>query len=85
MEEIRKNLQEIKSDIKEISSDIKAIDHTLVKQQASLDEHIRRTNILEQKLEPIEKHVQMISGVLKFIGILSVIAGFIVSLMKILS
>ena len=56
------------------------LDHistTLVKQQVILDEHVRRTNILEEKFEPVETHVKNLQGVVKFfkfIGVLAAIA-----------
>lgn len=50
------------------------IDVTLGKQSVILDEHVKRTNLLEAKIEPIEKHVIMVNGVLKLIGIA---AGFL--------
>ena len=34
---------------------------------ASLDEHMKRTEMLEERFEPIEKHVQEVSGALKFV------------------
>lgn len=51
------------------------IDITLAKQETSLAEHIRRTNLLEEKLEPVEKHVTMLNGVAKFIGLSALLAG----------
>ena len=54
------------------------IDKTLVKQEVNLAEHMRRTDLLEKKLdkdmeillndlEPIEKHVERVKGVTKFL------------------
>ncbi len=56
---------------------IGSIDSTLAAQHVSLSEHIRRTNILEDKLAPVEKHVAMVGGAIKFIGILATVAGFV--------
>ena len=50
---------------------------TLGKQSIILEEHVRRTNILEKKIEPIERHVHRVEGVLKFIGLLAVFASII--------
>ncbi len=55
---------------------------TLVKQQVILDEHVRRTNILEQKIEPIEKHVHMIQGAMKFVGLVVLGIAMIEGLLK---
>ncbi len=56
---------------------IGSIDATLAAQHVSLKDHIRRTNILEGKIAPIEKHVNMVGGVFKFFGILATVGGFI--------
>lgn len=77
-------MDEIKKEIKEIQRSLNNIDVTLAKQHVSLEEHIRRTNLLEQKLEPIDTHVKMVNGAFKFIGILSLIVGIVVSLIKVI-
>lgn len=76
-------MDDLKNDIKEIQKSINSIDITLAKQNASLEEHIRRTEILESKITPVEVHVHMVNGVLKFIGVLALIAGFAASIVKI--
>lgn len=43
------------------------INVTLVKQSVILEEHVKRTNLLEQKLEPVEKHVAMVQGAIKVV------------------
>jgi len=65
---------------------------TLTSQAVTLKEHVRRTNIAEQRidslgldLKPIQRHVSQIRGVGKFIGLLgtlSAIAAVIYSLMR---
>ena len=54
----------------------------LAKQEVSLAEHIKRTNILESKLEPVEKHVSMVNAGLKIIGAISVAATIIIGILK---
>lgn len=54
-----------------------SIDSTLAAQHESLKDHIRRTEILESRIVPVEKHVVMTQGALKFIGILSLLAGIV--------
>jgi endonuclease III len=44
---------------------VSTIDVTLASQHESLKEHIRRTEILETKVEPMEKTMHMMSGALK--------------------
>lgn len=50
----------------------------------SVEEHVKRSNlqeenmsILRQEVEPIKQHVAMVTGVLKFLGILSMIAAIV--------
>lgn len=57
---------------------------TLAKQSVILEEHVKRTNLLELKIAPIEKHVVMVHGVLKFIGILGILAAIVESVVKVL-
>lgn len=45
---------------------IGSIDVTLGKQQVSLDEHIRRTELLEKAVEPMEHKWLITEGILKF-------------------
>lgn len=47
---------------------------TLFKQEESLTEHVKRTNILQNK-------ISMAEGVLKFIGLLGVIATIVKAVM----
>ena len=54
-----------------------SIDKTLVKQEAQLAEHIRRTNALEAKLEPVEAHVNKVNGAFILIGVLSTLLGIL--------
>lgn len=56
---------------------------TLNAQHNSLDEHIRRTKNLEERVKPIESHVIRMDGALKLLGVLAVIAGIAASVVKI--
>lgn len=46
----------------------------LAKQQQSLEYHIKRTDLLQEEIKPIRKHVYMVQGVGAFLGILALIA-----------
>lgn len=48
---------------------------TLERLTVSVEEHVRRTNLLESKVEPLEKHVSMMNGALRLISILGVVAA----------
>lgn len=65
-----------------ISDDISELKVTTAKQEENIKEHIRRTELAEenlqmlrQEIEPLKQHVVAINGVLKAIGIISVIIG----------
>lgn len=45
---------EIKQDVKEIKSDIGVIKETLVKNTTSLDHHIKRTDLNEERIQKVE-------------------------------
>lgn len=73
-----KQIERILDKLEKIDDKIADIDRTLVKNTESLQEHMRRTNLLEQhlnkqdqKLEPVFKHVDRVGfivSILKWIG-----------------
>ena len=59
--------------------------------KVSLKYHIKRTNLLEESIEllrkdvkPIERYVTIINGILKLIGLSSIIIGAIASFIKVI-
>lgn len=70
-------LMRIEQKLDQVVDHIGEINTTLAKQEVSLAEHIRRTNLLEAKVEPLQKHVLMVNGIVKFIITLSAIAAII--------
>lgn len=63
-----------------ISSDMSEMKVTLAKQEVSLQEHIRRTNLLEGKLQPIEEHVSAVNTTIKIFGQVTGLASIIASI-----
>jgi hypothetical protein len=60
------------------------IEDTLVKQEVNLarltvsvEEHVKRSNNLEEALKPVQRHVVLVEGALKFIGLLGVLATIV--------
>lgn len=80
---------EIKID--RIENSIKSIDLTLAKQQVLLDEHIKRSNMLqemytdikEKDIEPLKIDLGKIKGAYQLLIGLGVIATIVLTLMKI--
>jgi hypothetical protein len=56
---------------------ISSIDVTLIKQHASLAEHIRRTEILEEKIKPIEVHMTELKGIVKLLKLIGIFATIV--------
>lgn len=61
---------------------IDKIDVILARQEILLAEHIKRSNMLEAKLEPVEVHVNVMNGILKGLGIFSLLTGIIIGIYK---
>ena len=70
-------LDKIEQKIDKISDKVEIINVTLAGQHETLKEHIRRTEILEDQIRPIQKHVTIVSTGLRLIGLL--IAGGLLS------
>lgn len=61
---------------------LNSVDKTLAEQHVSLKDHIRRTEILEEQVKPIEDNMTMAKGVLKFIGFGATAIGAAVAIAK---
>ena len=62
---------------------LNSMDKTLVKQEENLKEHMRRTDLLENDLKPIKKHVAVMNGAFKALGIIGTVIGIAVGIVKI--
>lgn len=58
-----------------IQDDVTEIKVHLAEYNQQLQIHIKRSDALERKMEPIEKHVNMVNGALKFLGVLAAIVA----------
>jgi hypothetical protein len=75
MSEERFDRIETKVDV--IVDKISNIEVTLAKQHESLAHHIKRTDLLEQQVEPIRVHVAKITGARELLKILSMIVALV--------
>lgn len=64
----------IEDKIDKISDDISEVKVTLARNTVSLEEHVKRTNILEARVEPMRKDIDMVKGAIALIGLLATIA-----------
>lgn len=63
----KEDLERFETKLDTIQSKIASIDVTLATQSVVLEEHVRRTNALERKIEPVENHVRLMKSLAKII------------------
>lgn len=68
--------------IDKILEKIHSIDITMARNTASLEAHMKRTDLLEKKLEPVENHVSLINASFKVFGAVGAVIGIAVTLYK---
>ena len=68
-------LPRIEEKLDKVIEHISSIDSTLSAQHISLRDHIRRTELLEEKITPIEKSYERSNGVIKLFLFLAAIGA----------
>jgi archaellum component FlaC len=81
---VEEKLQAVDEKLEKISEKLSSIDVTLAVNTEQLKVHIRRTELLEEAVEPVKKHVAMVENSLKLIGLLCSGAAFILGVAKLL-
>ncbi len=84
-EHIVKQLDRIEKKVDIVVDKVSSLDATTKVQQTILDEHVRRSTMLEDQIKPIQKHVDRIEGALKFIGALALLAGMAAAVTEVLT
>lgn len=81
-----RELDRIHSTLETIRDRLSDMNITIAKQEENLKEHMRRTDqnenmikSLETSIEPIKKHVSMVEGALKLVGLVASIAAIATS------
>lgn len=83
-------LKLIHSDVKDIKKDISDLKVTSGKQQVSLEEHMKRSDALqeliqhidESKVIPLEKDMNQIKGIYKFLAALATLATILLTIIE---
>lgn len=89
-------LDRIDDHIGKIASHSANVDVTLAKQSVLLEEHIRRTRLLEERVEqeaqdvtetmaPIKRHVEGLQFLMRAVGVVTSIAALVAGVLKLLS
>lgn len=80
-------LDKIETKIDGIQDSLHLIHLTLVKQEGNLKDHMRRSEIneeniqlLRQEVRPIQDHVTKLNGVVRLVGLSSIVAALLVSI-----
>ena len=77
-------LERVLEKLDKLDDRLDSVDKTLVKQEENLKEHIRRTELLEEELKPIKKHIGHMEGALKLFGGIGLLLGIVTGILKIL-
>jgi predicted nucleic acid-binding Zn-ribbon protein len=89
VKELFEIVQKIDGKLDRLDGRLDSVDVTLAKQQVTLDEHVRRTNLLETQVKPLEHHItQMRTAfkVLAYVGSAGIaLAGLMLTLKELLS
>lgn len=75
MEDRRDN--RLNDKIDEIIDKLASINVSIAKMEVDVAHHIKRTDLLEEQVEPMKKHADELAGVIKFLKISGVIVGII--------
>jgi archaellum component FlaC len=70
--------------LEKIVERLSSIDTTLAVNTEQLKVHIRRTELLEEAVEPVKKHVAMVENSFKLIGIICSLAAFLLGVAKLI-
>lgn len=71
----------IESKLDTVVADLGAMKITSAEQHVVLKEHIRRTELLEEDMKPVKRHVYMVDGALKLLGVIGTLAVIIEGIM----
>ena len=74
----------IEAKLDKLDHRLDSVDKTLVRQEENLKEHMRRTALLEEEVQPIKAHVHQLRGAGKFLALASSAIGILAVLYKVL-
>lgn len=80
---VASRLQELLDTVREIRAEQRAMREEQVRQNVIVERHEQRSLRLEQRVEPIEKHVAMWSGVGKALAVLAALGSVVAALMRV--
>ena len=78
-----KRAERIENKLDKVAEDIGEIKVTQASQHVSLKEHMRRTELLEQVVEPMKKHLLILAAIGRIIGGVVTLAIFLSAVFEI--
>jgi hypothetical protein len=84
MDNYGKILDRLETKLDDQNEHLSSIDVTLGVQSVQLRQHIQRTNELQKIVVQVQKHVLMVNGALKLLGIIATIVGITLAIHEIL-
>ena len=77
-----KRLDRIENKVDSISNKLGATNEILAAQHESLKQHMRRSDLLEESIRPLQKHVSMMDAGFKLLGIAATMAAIVELILK---
>tara|TARA_R110000868_G_scaffold282312_1_gene542538 strand:- start:449 stop:694 length:246 start_codon:yes stop_codon:yes gene_type:complete len=77
---MEEQLDRIENKIDKLDDRVNRIDITLARLTTTVEVHERRSTTLEAQVKPLEEHMSMIHGTLKFITLVALVLGIIATI-----
>jgi len=77
-------LYKLEGKIDTLTEKFEEMNVTLARQNVTLDDHIRRTELLEEAIGPLQAQHHQLMGALKLLGVIAAIAGILEAIARIL-
>lgn len=81
---IIESLEKLDETVQKIDKRIDHIDVTMAKNTVSLEEHVKRTNLLEEQIKPVRSFYDGMIFTGKIIGFLTLLASFTLGVLELL-
>jgi len=72
-----KRIERIELKVDGLSDKLSETNIILAKQHESLRLHMKRSDMLEESMKPLQRHVSMVDGALKLVGLLAALTAIL--------
>lgn len=91
MDDIKRLIEKLDEKIDNIKDDVNEQKIVIARIDVGVEEHVRRSNLadenmalIRQDMKPLQRHVNYVQGGAKLVGLVGVIVGIVVGVLKIL-